>query len=232
MVKHIQYGSIWQAIILMIVAFAGEYLIYEPNPLFRFDRAESHTIYPGRDKDWDGSELFLPWHKARTINKWELNETDAPMSKVNFDYIADELGCTGATYLHFPGGYSKHFTFFFNLFVLMQIVNMICSRKIHDEFNIFEGFFQNSVFLLVWGLILGLQIAIITWTSFIFKVIALSWEQWLIGLAISFTVFFVDFVTKFIPDRFTYAVGRDTVFDKREIEAGRPPESKFLNDED
>lgn len=114
----------------------------------------------------------------------------------------------------------------------MQIVNMICARKIHDEWNIFEGFFNNGVFLFVWGLILVLQICIITWTSFIFKVIALSWEQWAIAVGISFTVFFVDAVVKLIPDRFTYAVGRDTVFDKREIAAGRAPESKFINEDE
>lgn len=59
MVKHIMYGSIWQSVILMIVAFAGEYLIYEPNTLYRFDRADSPTIYPGRDHDWNGDELFI-----------------------------------------------------------------------------------------------------------------------------------------------------------------------------
>lgn len=105
---------------------------------------------------------------------------------------------------------------------------MICARKIHDEFNIFEGFLTNWVFLLVWGLIVFLQFLIITYTSIIFKVVYLTWEQWLICLGVSLTVMIVDFVTKFIPDRFTYAVGKDTVFDRREIEAGREPEKKFL----
>jgi len=154
------------------------------------------------------------------------------MTAENFQIIADALNCPKTDYLHFPGGNSRHFTFFFNLFVLMQIVNMVCSRKIHDEFNIFEGFFENFVFLFVWGLILVLQFAIITFSDFIFKVIALSWEQWLIAVAISFTVFFVDALTKLIPDRFTYAVGRDTVFDKRELAAGRSAEKKFLDEED
>lgn len=70
MVKHIMYGSIWQSIILMIVAFAGEYIIPEPNPLYRFNRAYKSTmIYPGRNKDWDGSELFEPWQKEQTIER-------------------------------------------------------------------------------------------------------------------------------------------------------------------
>ena len=71
-------------------------------------------------------------------------------------------------FLVFPGGASVQFTFFFNLFVLMQIANMIASRKIHDEWNIFEGFFVNPVFLLVWGIILVLQVLIIEFSSYIF----------------------------------------------------------------
>lgn len=104
---------------------------------------------------------------------------------------------------------------------------MIASRKIHDEFNIFEGFFNNWVFLAVWGLILGMQFAIIQWTSFVFKVSPLGWEQWLICLGVSLTVFIIDAITKLIPDRFTYAIGRDTVFDRREVAAGRKREEKF-----
>lgn len=234
MVKHIMYGSIWQSVILMIVAFAGEYLIYEPNPLYRFDRANSPYIYPGRYNDWNGNDLFNRWEKEQTIDKLEDTGpgADKKMTTDNFMLIANAIDCPQASFIHFPGGHSRHFTFFFNLFVLMQIVNMICSRKIHDEWNIFDGFFTNSVFLGVWGLILVMQVCIISFTDFIFKVIPLSWEQWAIGLAIASTVFFVDAIAKLIPDRFTPAIGRDTVFDQREMKAGRSPEKKFLEDED
>lgn len=149
-----------------------------------------------------------------------------------FKYITEQINCPNATFIEYPGGYSRHFTFFFNMFVCMQITNMVCARKIHDEFNIFEGFCKNWVFLAVWGLISGLQFLIITFTSFIFKVVYLTWEQWAICVAVSGTVMIVDFLTKFIPDRFTYAVGKDTVFDKREIKAGRDPEKKFLPKDD
>lgn len=144
---------------------------------------------------------------------------------------AKALGCAESPYLQYPGGYSRHFTFFFNLFVLMQIVNMVCARKIHDEWNIFEGFFENWVFLVVWAIIAGLQFLIVTFTDKVFKVSALSWEQWLIALGISLTVILVDALTKLIPDRFTYAIGKDTVFDKREIAAGRHREAKFADDD-
>jgi hypothetical protein len=36
-------------------------------------------------------------------------------------------------------GASRHMTNVFNIFTVMQIFNLICSRKIHDEINIFEG---------------------------------------------------------------------------------------------
>jgi len=237
MVKHIQYGSIWQSVILIIVAFAGEYFIYEPNALLRFDKAANGPwIYPGRSRDWNGNDLFNRWEDPVTISLTTVKgveTTDNEILPVEAFYaIRSALGCENQEWLVFPGGYSRHFTFFFNLFVLMQIVNMICARKIHDEYNIFEGFFDNFVFLAVWAIILGLQFVIIQYTSFIFKVMALSWEQWAIGLGISLTVFIVDAATKSIPDRYTYAVGKDTVFDKREIAAGRAPEAKFLDKEE
>lgn len=134
-------------------------------------------------------------------------------------------------YLVFPKGYSKHFTFFFNLFVLMQIVNMVCARKIHDEWNIFAGFFDNFVFLAVWIVIFGLQVVIIQFSGFIFKVQPLGVEQWAIAFGVSCTLFMVDAVVKLIPDRFTYAVGKDTVFDGREVAQGRAAESKFADSE-
>lgn len=127
----------------------------------------------------------------------------------------------------FPEGESRHLCFFFNTFVLMQIISMICSRKIHDEFNIFEKFFSNWVFLLVWGIIIGLHILLIEVGGSIFGTIGLSWEQWVIGIAIACTLFIIDALVKFIPDRFSYAIGKDTVFNEREIAAGRAPETKF-----
>lgn len=62
MVKHVMYQSIWQSIILCILAFWGEYIIYEPHAAFRYDRAESSsTIYPGRHHDWDGKTLYAQY---------------------------------------------------------------------------------------------------------------------------------------------------------------------------
>ena len=36
-------------------------------------------------------------------------------------------------------GPSRHFTFVFNVFVVLQIFNFFNARRINDEFNIFNG---------------------------------------------------------------------------------------------
>ena len=36
-------------------------------------------------------------------------------------------------------GPSRHFTFVFNFFVMLQLFNFLNARKLKDEFNIFSG---------------------------------------------------------------------------------------------
>lgn len=44
----------------------------------------------------------------------------------------------------------KHYSIFFNVFVLLQIFNEINARKLkHSEVNVFENFFNNPLFLVI-----------------------------------------------------------------------------------
>merc|ERR1719487_1802290 len=45
---------------------------------------------------------------------------------------------------------SEHYTFIFNVFVFMQLFNEINCRKLFGEINVFEGFFANPYFLVIW----------------------------------------------------------------------------------
>lgn len=76
---------------------------------------------------------------------------------------------------------SRQFTFFFALFVLFQITNMLASRKIHDEWNIFSGICDNIVFLMVWVFIVALQVVLTQVTGRIFEVHieGLHYWQWI-----------------------------------------------------
>jgi Ca2+ transporting ATPase len=101
-------------------------------------------------------------------------------------------------------GPSRHFTVVFNAFVFMQIFNMICSRKINDEFNIFEGIHHNFTFIIIIFIITFVQIIIVQFTQDVFQVArkGLFWHQWLICIAIGTTVFPVNFVSKLFPNRY------------------------------
>lgn len=118
---------------------------------------------------------------------------------------------------------SRQFTFFFALFVLFQIFNMVASRKIHDEFNICSGICDNAIFLIVWVFIIVLQVILTQFAGRIFEVHieGLHILQWVQAAIIALTQFFVDFATKFIPDRMTPAMGADSVFDEREKKESR-----------
>ena len=65
----------------------------------------------------------------------------------------------------------------FHFFVFMQIWNMVCARKIHDELWIFEGMSKNIPFIIVWAIIVVGQIAI-SFSGKIFKLHpgGLSWQ--------------------------------------------------------
>ena len=90
----------------------------------------------------------------------------------------------------------------FNVFVVMQIFNLINARKIHDEINVFEGIFKNWMYIGVWILIAAGQVIIVEVGSVAMKVSkgGLPWQQWLIALLCGFLTFLIAFIVKFIPD--------------------------------
>lgn len=99
-------------------------------------------------------------------------------------------------------GNSRHFTFIFNTFIYMQVFNMFNARKIYDEKNVFAGIISNKYFLGVWTVIALFQIVITQFTGKVFEVsdVGLSWEQWLISVAIGFGTLVIDLILKFVPD--------------------------------
>ncbi|XP_065196137.1 plasma membrane calcium-transporting ATPase 4-like [Sycon ciliatum] len=74
---------------------------------------------------------------------------------------------------------TQHFTIVFNVFVLMQIFNEINSRKIHGERNVFEGFFDNLIFVFIFILTLIVQVIITEFGGIAFRTTHLSAQQWM-----------------------------------------------------
>lgn len=58
-------------------------------------------------------------------------------------------------------GSSRHYTNVYNIFVMMQVFNMLNARKINDEKNIFQGIFANKIFIGVWILVVVIHVIIV-----------------------------------------------------------------------
>ena len=55
-----------------------------------------------------------------------------------------------------------HYTMIFHTFVFMQVFNQINCRKLGEsEFNVFEGFFNNSLFIMIMLVTIVVQILIV-----------------------------------------------------------------------
>lgn len=97
--------------------------------------------------------------------------------------------------------FSRHLTVVFNLFVFLQIFNMLAARKIHDEINICEGIFGNFLYIAIVIIIIGGQIAIVQLGSFALKVHVegLDVKMWLITVGVACTTLIWNLVLKKVP---------------------------------
>lgn len=96
----------------------------------------------------------------------------------------------------------KHYSIFFNVFVLLQIFNEINARKLkHDEINVFKNFFNNPLFVIIMVVTFIVQFSIIKLGGKSLKTVELSFEENLICLLLGSLSLFAGFVEKTIlPD--------------------------------
>lgn len=119
--------------------------------------------------------------------------------------------------VHSEDGASRHMTFIFTMFVMMQIFNMFPARKIRDELNIFTGLLSNFMFFLVLVIIVAGQILITQFGGLVMKVHpdGLSPIQWLEAVGIASTILIIDLLLKFLPDGCAPKLGQDSQDDRR-----------------
>jgi len=108
----------------------------------------------------------------------------------------------GTEYDYYPiekyYGPSRHMTLVFNIFVFMQIFNFINSRKIEDEWNVFEAITNSSWFIGINILIVFLQVLIVQFGD---RAMACSWgglnmSQWIWCVMIGSTGLIISLLTK------------------------------------
>ena len=98
-------------------------------------------------------------------------------------------------------GGTTHMTMVFNTYVFYTFFNLINSRVIEDEFNIFYNIHKNWVFFLIFGVEMILQVLIIQFGSNFFKVASggLTASQWGICFGFAFITFPVSVLCKLLP---------------------------------
>ena len=101
-------------------------------------------------------------------------------------------------------GPSRHFTYVFNIFVLLQLFNEFNARKIRDELNIFEGIRRNPLFIGIWLFTVGLQIIMVEVGSWALSChfLGLTGLQWLVSLGFGVTPLFMRLVLIILPDKY------------------------------
>jgi len=178
MAKHIIYMSLFQMVVLFIFLFGGEYMIPEPDVDLRFNEWRALLGY----EDAADNTFVFPGRL------FKLNGDDLYNSVIDNEII--------------DGDASRHMTFIFNLFIWLQIVNMISARKINDELNLCEDFFANPAFLIIWVIIVGVNFLIIQYTGAFFSLHpkGLSWEQHLLCIGVSLSVLICNAILKCLPD--------------------------------
>ena len=146
---------------------------------------------------------------------WETATTVLPGREYKLN--GDELYKAFKDKAEIDGDASRRMTFIFNLFIWLQIINMIAARKIHDELNICKNFFDNIAFIVIWIIIVGVNFLIIQFTGAFFSLIpgGLTWEQHLMCIGVSLSVLIWNAILKCLPDDITPKLGKDSVDDKR-----------------
>ena len=112
MLKHIIGQSIFQFTVMMVLVFAGEFIIPE--------------FVDSYDSGMFASHPEFKWH----------NGVVGGTVRSGRPFFVDGASDYEDILLQY-GTYSRHFTFVFNTFVMMQVFNFINSRKLHEEVNIF-----------------------------------------------------------------------------------------------
>lgn len=82
----------------------------------------------------------------------------------------------------------KHYSIFFNVFVLFQVFNEINARKLKAfEYNIFEDFFNNKLFLVILVCTIIIQLTMVKYGGESLKTVELSFKENLLCLLLGST---------------------------------------------
>jgi len=192
MIKHIGGMSFFQTIILFTIIFFG----------YNFFPEGVEGAYNVNNDPAIG--ITKTRAASHPVKKWAEWKYDYVMNGMVRDFDGSQI------YEYFANDTpSRHLTIVFNVFVILQIFNMIASRKINDEINIFKDVTTNPMFMGVWVAICVLHFIIIQFGSIVMKchIAGLTGTQWLWCLIIGAAALPLNFLLKFVPDTVAFQMG-------------------------
>lgn len=177
MMKHIIGQAVFQLMVMITLVFAAELFIPEYT-----DSLDKSTFASNPQWKWKDGKVGGNIRSGRFIT-----------IKGGYDY---------QTIYNNTGIYSRHFTFIFNTFVMMQIFNFMNCRKIHEQLNIFSGIAKNKLFIVIVVVIFVLQILLITFGGqglHVYSNYGLTVQQWIISVLIGSISLPVNLLIKQFP---------------------------------
>lgn len=154
-------------------------------------------------------ELFLPEFDDDKYIETNDNNGETVICGRLYDYNGEELY---KPHYDDPNyGPSRHFTYIFNVFVLLQLVNEINSRKLRDEFNIFNRIHKNWLFVIIWVITFFIQVFVVQVGNYAFSCnrFGLSVLQWLVCIGFSTISFYWRWLLLLIPSGVFPEAGRE-----------------------
>eukprot|EP00878_Enallax_costatus_P010039 GHUV01010478.1.p1 GENE.GHUV01010478.1~~GHUV01010478.1.p1 ORF type:complete len:1008 (+),score=247.34 GHUV01010478.1:318-3341(+) len=112
---------------------------------------------------------------------------------------------------HHDEEFMKIASLLFNIFIFAQIFNIVNSRRINDEYNVFEGLYKSALSLTLIAAIVGCQVAImkIGALSNFFKVQPLEWDEWLVSIAIGVGGILWSMAVRFLSRNISFRAAGD-----------------------
>jgi magnesium-transporting ATPase (P-type) len=142
----------------------------------------------------DSFKAYYPALDYKGFHAATLDPT-APYNSFRFadlhEYEDLCLTCTAHDY--------THGTIIFNAFIFCQLWNEYTSRKLFDEWNMFEGVLNNRMFIIVSLVSTALQVFLVQVGGEWVKTSPLNLEQWLGTIAIGAIGIPIGMLQRFIP---------------------------------
>ena len=87
----------------------------------------------------------------------------------------------------------------FNVFVFMQVFNLINARAASNDSNAYQGLFSNIFFVILFFAIAIFQVIIMFCIKSPFQIVDIGWEGWVISIAFGVATLLIGFIVRLVP---------------------------------